>query len=151
MALVYTSADDVRARVPGRTIGTTSKPTTAQVEAWLGEGEGLVLGALSAGGASAPEAGTTGATIIKSWVCDYAEGHTRQAWASTAGDDNKDGQAQLDKFDKLLNDIYDHPARYQSALNSGAANEATTYVRGANTDPEDENYVPVGFERDEVY
>jgi len=151
MALTYTAATDVAARVPGRTIGASSKPTTTQVETWLYEGEALLMGALYAGGIDAPTAGTTGGKIMTSWATDYGEAHTRMSWAATAGDENKDGESILERFHKLIQDIFDNPARYQAMLNAGASSSDTTQMRGANTDTTADDYIEEEFERDQEY
>jgi hypothetical protein len=151
VALVYTTAAGVQARVPGRTIGASTKPTTTEVETWLYEGEAYLKGALSAGGIDAPTAGTDGGKLMTTWATDFAEARVRMSWASTAGDENKDGQSILDRFDKIITDIYENPGRYQAMLNAGAANTDTVYVRGANTDSTADDYVDVEFERDREY
>ena len=151
MPLVYTSSSDVQARVPGRTISATTKPTTTQVEQWLLEGEARLLGALYTGGITAPAASTTGAEIMRGWATDYAESLLRMAWASTAGDAPKDGEAQRERFDKLIDSIFEKPAQYQAMLNSGSSSSDTIYMRGANTDTSDDDYIEEEFERDEVY
>jgi hypothetical protein len=147
MALVYTSATEVGARVPGRTISTGTKPTTAQVEQWLAEGEALLLAGISARGLSAPADTTTSAgQILKSWATDFAEAHVRMAWASTAGDENKDGQSLLERFDKRLDELY--AGRYDDAI--GSTGSAST-AHGANTDTTADDYVAPEFERGEVF
>lgn len=151
MALVYSSASDVRARVVGRAISTTTAPTTAQVEEWLLEAEAMLLGALASCGIAAPAAATNGGLMLKAWACDFAEGHTRNAWAATAGDDNKVGDPQLERFDKQINAIYDNPARWGGALNAGAVSSSNLLLRGPNTDTSADDYIAPEFERDQVY
>ena len=151
MALVYTAASDVTARVPGRTIGASTKPTTTQVETWLYEGEAYLKGALAAGGITAPAAGTDGGKLMTTWATDFAEAHVRMAWASTAGDENKDGASILERFDKLIADIMSRPAMYQAMLNSGSGSSASTDTAGANTDPDADDFVDAEFERGEVF
>jgi hypothetical protein len=151
VALVYTASTDVTARVPGRTIGASTKPTTTQVETWLYEGEAYLKGALAAGGVTAPTAGTDGGKLMTTWATDFAEAHTRMAWASTAGDDNKDGASILERFDKLIADIFARPALYQSMLNSGGGSSSSSDMRGANTDEDADDFIDAEFERDEVY
>jgi hypothetical protein len=151
VALVYTASTDVAARVPGRTIGASTKPTTTQVETWLYEGEAYLKGALSAGGITAPVAGTDGGKLMTTWATDFAEAHVRMSWASTAGDENKDGQSIMDRFDKLIQDILARPAIYQGMLNSGGGSASSTDTAGANTDPDADDFVDAEFERGEVY
>lgn len=147
MALVYTSASEVGARVPGRTISTGSKPTTAQVEQWLAEGEAQVLGAIASRGLTASTTATdNGFQMIKAWSTDYAEAHVRMAWAATAGDENRDGVLLLERFDKTVELIY--AGRYDDAVGSGGSSAS---AHGSNTDTDADDYVAPEFERGEVF
>lgn len=151
MALVYSSVANVQARVPGRTLTEASKPTLTQVGEWLEEAEAMILGALASCGISQPAAESNGGKIIKSWVCDFAEGHLREAWASTAGDENRTGSPQLERFTKILDAIYAYPARCDQTLNGGASSSSTSRARGANTDTEADDYVAPEFTRNMVF
>jgi hypothetical protein len=73
------------------------------------------------------------------------------SWASTAGDENKDGQSIMDRFDKLIQDMLSRPSIYQAMLNSGGGSESSTDAAGANTDPDADDFIDAEFERDEVY
>jgi hypothetical protein len=131
----YASNTDVQARVAGRTIGASSKPTATQVDQWCTEAEHMLEGALQACGISLPGTSDDGADIIKSWICDYAEGHTRMAWE----DSEIAGQGLVDRFMERLRDII--PAKksfYDGMLNGGDPSDTARRCRGYVLDNEDD-------------
>lgn len=143
---------DVQARLAGRTISATSKPTSTQVEAWIAEAEAMLTGSLGAAGLPLPAAGATGATIMRAWVCDYAEGRTRMAYASAGGDgSNDDGKDQVEGFRQLTVNIRRYPTDYGAMLAAGDAPDGASRCRGSNTDTTATTYTAPEFERDEVW
>ena len=94
------------------------------------EGYAFLNGALLAAGLSAPNADTQGAEILKSWECDYAEGHVRNALASAANDpSNTAGQPLIDAFMARLQWIIDHGTQAGAMLESGDAPAASSRIR----------------------
>jgi hypothetical protein len=151
--MAYAVATDVQARIPGRIISTTSKPSTTQVEAWIAEADAMLSGSLAAGGIPLPEVATNGATIMRAWECDYAEGRARMAYASAGGDGaNDDGKDMIESFKTLLTNIRRYPSDYGSMLSAGGdAPEGTSKCRGSNADTSADNYIAPEFERSEVW
>lgn len=136
--MTYAQVSDVQARNPYRVIDGSSKPTTTQVDTWILEAEALLHGALNAGQCVTPITGGDGIKLMRSWACDYAEGHVRQAYAAAGGDgNNDDGKDLLERFDARLQDILDNPARYSSMLNGGSAASGTSHFRSHITDDVD--------------
>ena len=125
----YATNSDVSARIPGRPLTASSDPTTTQVDAWIAEAEAMLTGVLSAQGISVPIT-DGGAIIMRSWVCDYAEGMTRLAHASASGDaSNTDGQTQLDRFYATIEAIMKDASAYAAML-LGKSSSGTSSVRG---------------------
>lgn len=149
----YALIGDVQARLAGRpTFGASTKPSQAQVEAWIDEAEAMLTGSLGAADISLPSAGTAGAKIVRSWVCDYAEGHARMAYAAAGGDGgNDDGKDLVQHFRDLLVNVRRFPSEYGPMLAGGAAVEGTSKIRGSNTDTAADDYIAPEFERDEVW
>jgi len=135
---VYATIANLQARLPGRTIGTSSKPTQSQCEAWIDEAEAFLAGSLAASGCtSTVTAGKPGVKLMASWTLDYAEGHTRIAFASGEGEGrNQDGKDLVEKFDKLLSDIAREPNRFEIMLQGGGSGGVMVrgYVRDNNDD-----------------
>lgn len=155
--MAYATYSDVQARIPYRTISATSKPTSTQVTAWITETEAMLDGVLVAADLPAPYSSTAAVNILKSWVCDRAEGLVRQAYASAAGDGtNDDGKDLIAKFDKLLEDILRRPTLYGAMLASGDAPSSSVKLRAYQTDNDDGASISDGdfdptFTRDEVF
>lgn len=144
----YATILDVQARLPGRSITSSSKPSQLQIETWLDEAEAYLAGAIEGGGGSLPTVGSRGATILRSLVCDYAEAHTRMAHAAAGGDGgNDDGKDLLDKWYGKLNEIERGNAGWVASMTS----TDTSKIRGANTDTSADDYLAPEFNRDEVW
>jgi len=132
----YATTSDVQARLPGFTLTATSQPTLAQVAQWIVEAEAMLDGALVSAGLSAPNTDARGVEILKSWACDYAEGHARTARASEGGDGaNDDGRALIEAFRDLIKNIPSQAGSYAQMLQAGAA--AGRRVRGYAIDNDD--------------
>jgi hypothetical protein len=128
VATYATSANAV-SRLAGRTVDGSSKPTLTEVGEWVDEGEALILGALSSGGAATAYTNANGLKILRSWICDYAEGRIRQAWVAAIGGGEDDGIALLERFYTRLDEIANNPSRYESMLAGGGSSESSSRVR----------------------
>ena len=129
----WATYSDVQSRIPGRTIDATTKPSSTEVSAWVDEGEAEIYATLQAAGIDPTAcAGAVALKILRSWVCDYAEGHARMAYASAGGDgQNDDGKDILERFYKRLDDILANPSRYGAMLSAGTSPTDTLRVRGS--------------------
>ena len=149
----YADNTDVQARIPYRTIGASSKPTATQVELYITFAEEALSGALLAGGCTLP----TSSDILGGWITDYAEGVTRQAYASAGGDGgNDDGKDLIEGFKALLEAIRLEPAYFCAMINGGSdAPDAALGVRAYVLDNDDDKTIEDGdfgpiFDRDWV-
>lgn len=144
----YADITNVQARLPGRSITSTSKPSQAQIEAWIDEAEAYLGAAIEGGGGSLPDVGSRGATILRSLVCDYAEAHTRMAHAAAGGDGaNDDGKDSLDKWYGKLAEIERGNSGWVASMTSSSESK----IRGSNTNTTADDYIAPEFERDEVW
>lgn len=131
----YAVHGDVQARIPYRTIGASSKPSQSDVTTWLAEAQAMLDGALAGAGLPAPYTDSAAVLQLKSWVCDYAEGLVRKAYAAAGGaGDNDDGKDLLEKFEARLKDIAARPAVYERMLSPASTASTTTQVRASNAD-----------------
>jgi hypothetical protein len=150
--MAYAVLNDVQARIPARTLSATSKPSATNVEDWIAEADAMLCGSLAAGDIPLPDAGTAGATIMRAWECDYAEGRARMAYASAGGDgSNNDGKDLVESFKTLTVNIRRHPSDYGAMLAGGDAPEGSTKCRGSNADTSADDYIAPEFERGEVW
>lgn len=153
----YAASSDVTARIPARPIGTTSAPSTTNIDSWITGAEAKINGKLAALGISTPIANATGIAILKEWVCDYAEGRARMALAAGAGDGtNDDGKDLVEGFHKWLDTLNDNPAAVLAELTGGSTSSSTRLMRGYVTDNDDGKTIAAGdfdpvFDRDEVF
>lgn len=144
----YAVFADIAARIPYRTIGASTKPSQSDVTTWLAEAEAMLNGALLGAGLPAPYSDASAVLILKSWVCDYAEGYVRKAYAAAGGDgSNDDGKDLLEKFAQRLTDIAMQPAVYDRMLTPGSSASSTTQVRASNMD----GALEPTFTRGEIY
>lgn len=132
----YADVDDVRGRIGGRAITTTSNPTTTQVGDWLDEAEGELLGRMAAVGIpTSYSSGTTGFLTLRGWVARYVAGLVRQSHAAAAGDgDNDDGRPDIEWWDKLLERVSKDPDGVSSALGNGSTATETIGIGSHATD-----------------
>ena len=131
----YAVIGDIQARLPGRPISATSKPTQAQIETWITDAENQLNGALAAEGLPAPYTAATAVSQLKAWVCEYVEGLVRQAHASGSGDGNNvDGAKLIEHWFGRLDDISRNPSKWGGRLAAGAVAAESCHVRGANAD-----------------
>lgn len=93
--MAYALSSDVSARV-GRTLSTTSTPTTAQVTAWIAEAEAELNGALEAQGITNPITDADGILFVKPYVCARAAMFWLQNKDSVT--DGSDATAQIEAF-----------------------------------------------------
>jgi hypothetical protein len=142
----YASVDDIKARLPGRTIDTTSSPTSTAVTAWIAEAEALINNTLAGAGLPAPYTDASSILILKVWVCECVEGRTRMAHVSGDGT-NDDGKDLVAQFFARLKDISVNAPRYGGMLAGGGVPAESVGVRGSNADGAIE---PI-FTRNEVW
>ncbi len=123
----YVTITDVDARIahPGG-FGASSIPTSTQIELWIVEGENLTTRTLIAIGGSGTYTGAA-ATIVRSWVMDYVEGHTRKSYSLGSvdmPDSDANGSSLLDRFHARLDDMSRQPTHYLALLGDGDALES---------------------------
>lgn len=144
----YAESTDVQARLPGRTISATSKPSDDDVTGWCVEADALIDGALAAyTNLTVPVTLPDRATVIlKSWALLYAEGHTRMAFATGGGDGtNVDGKDLVEQFEAKLEWVRTHPQQAEAALSAtGSASSSTRRMRGYVIDNNDGKSVGAG-------
>ncbi|MEK0431095.1 MAG: hypothetical protein RL139_899 [Gemmatimonadota bacterium] len=137
MTATYATTSDVQARIPYRTISTTSKPTTAQVQDWLDSGQSMLDGALLAAELPAPYTSDHAKAILKMHLVSYVEGRVRQAYASAGGDgNNDDGRDLIEAFEGgpnrpgLIEKIAANPVLYGSMLAAGSSPDSARRLSG---------------------
>lgn len=157
MASVYIQVSEVNARNPARAVSASTSPTDTQAQAWIEEAEAFINGALLVGNLPAPyTVGTNAAKILGMIVGDYAEGRIRIAYAAAGGDgQNKDGEAQVEKFYETCKDIKRNPETWAAMLGAGSPPVAARRNRGHVTDNADGETVDNGdfdpiFDRSET-
>ena len=134
----YVSVAQVTAHIPFRTISASTKPTTAQVEEWIVEGEALLDSALAAIGVTTPVTEAADLILARAWVKDYPLGHLIVAFANAGGDgDNDDGELELERFYERYNDITANPAKYAQLLAGGEGPATSRQVRSHIVDNPD--------------
>lgn len=130
--------DEVLPLLGGRSVDTTTTPSTADVEDLILQAEALLEGALAAGGISTPITGTGPTRIMKACALDYVIGHVRQSHAAAGGDgDNEDGEPFLERFYAKIEDIMARPALYEGMLGGSGSTPSSTKLRGHPTDDVD--------------
>lgn len=141
----YATVADVQARVPYRTIGASTQPSTSQVQAWLDEAEAVLNGALKASELPAPYTDADAKKILGMAVADYAEGRLRLAYASAGGaEENQDGQKRVDAFRAAVESIVDEPSRWGAMLGGGTAPASARRIRGHVLDNQDGKTIAAG-------
>lgn len=140
----YSGFAYIQALIPTPAITTTSQPTTAQVDAWVAEGEAFLETALQDVGVTVPIEDERGILVMRSWTNLYAEGKTRYARAGAGGDgQNENGLKLLDKFDALLERIRADPAWAASMVSGGTATDDAVRYRDHTKNLDDEDFEPV--------
>lgn len=141
----YATTSDVQARDPYRTISVGSKPSEAQVTAWITETEALLNSSLRAAQIYSDSFGADALAILKSWTVDRVSGLVRMAYAAAGGDGaNKDGQDLVDAFAALLKEIRMSSSFYGAMLLQGSAPDAARRLRGYVLDNIDDQTVAAG-------
>jgi hypothetical protein len=138
----YAVIGDITARLPTRPISASSKPTQAQIEAWILDATYQIDGALAAEGLPAPYTAAGAVSQIKAWICEYVEGLVRQAHASGDGDgSNDDGEKLIEHWFARLDDISRNPSKWGGRLAAGAVSAQSCHVRStASTDVRDPDF-----------
>ncbi len=126
----YASTSDLAPRIGDRPLTASTTPSTTHVDSWILEGEALLEGALLAGGTPVPVTADRGVTLMKTWTLDYTEARFRMSNAAAGGDGtNEDGENQLTRFEALVDDIHENPARYGAMVVGADAPEGTRQLR----------------------
>lgn len=133
----YVDLDDVRPRIGGRPLTASSEPSQTDVSSWLDQLEAELLGELAAVGIESTEFSSRGALIVTGWLGEAAAGLVQTAHAAAAGNgSNPDGQARLDRWAKLLEDIRSAAPSYRQKLCGADASGASSLLRAnAARDP----------------
>jgi hypothetical protein len=143
--LSYATITHLQARFQGFSFGASSKPTQTQAEQWLAEAEAMIDGALSAAGLISPCVNANGILILRAWTCDFAEGHVRNALASSANDpSNTAGQPLIDKFSERIGWILDKPQMAGNMFEGGSPPSSSTRFRSYPRDNDDDLSVDDG-------
>jgi len=137
----WSATGDVTARLPYRTIGSATEPSTTDVQVWLNEAEAFLTGTLqSAGLPTTYSEGSVGQLMLQAWASDYAEGRVRVAWASAGGDgNNDDGREEINRFFEILDRIRKNPVAFGAELATGDVADAVQQVRSHVTDTADKS------------
>lgn len=127
----YATVADVQARIPYKTIGAGTTPSTATVQEWLDQAEAKINGTLLAAGLDAPYTSTDAKRILAISVLNFAEGRLRMAYAATGGDGtNQDGKDMVAMFDATILEIRGDPVGWGAMLGAGTAPDAARLLRG---------------------
>jgi len=152
----YMSETDVEARIPDRSITSSTTPNSTQVALFITAAEAKLEGALTAGQIGVPITDSNGIEIMKDWATTYVEGRTRMAFAAAAGDsDNDDGKDMVEWFENtLIPDILTFPQKYEAMLTGGSATQSR-HFRSYILDNDDDKTISDGdfdpiFESDEA-
>lgn len=150
----YATTAHVESRTPGRTLNATSKPTTVEVDIWIDEAEAELTATLKAAQCTTPITDPDGVEIMRKWVCWYAVGMTKKAWAGSAADGNEDGEIEITRFEALIVSISNDHAYYCALL--GGSGSGHRHVRSHVLDNSDSKTIADGdfdpvFEMDEVF
>jgi hypothetical protein len=141
----YATIDEVRARLPYRTIDDDSVPTEEQVEAWLDEAEAQLLSRLTAIQLPTPAAPPAASgLIVRSWVSDYVRGLVLQAWSSSTDSDTTTGDKEVDIWRAMLDEIFSAPQKFGAILGAASPPDATRRIRSHILDNADNRSVDAG-------
>jgi hypothetical protein len=156
--VAYATYSDVQARLGGRfAFGAATKPTQAQVTAWIAEAEAVLNGTLQAAELEAPYSSDAAVLILRNWVTSYVEGLVRQVNAAAGGDGgNDDGKDLIEAWEQRLRDVATRPSWYGAMLGAGNAPDAARRIRGYVLDNDDDKTIADGhfaptFTRDETF
>lgn len=141
----YASTSDVTARLPGRTFGASTSPSTTDISGWIDTAEARLESALASVGITVPVTATRGIEVLKELAIDYAEGRVRRGLASAGGDaDNEDGQDLITRFNDAIASIEGNPAGWSAIVEGGSASDTTRRVRSHTLDHPDGSTVSAG-------
>ena len=106
--MAYTDIDDLRARFPQLQITDQSKPTSAEVELWIGEVEAQLNAVLSNLGYEVPITDLTDIMILKDRVVSKIGGRVLRARLFGVGDIAQSGSREAEaEYDKWLMKLAD--------------------------------------------
>lgn len=142
----YASATDVAARLPTRTISTTSTPTTAQVDAWIDQTEARLDGELKAAGFTTPVTGTAPINVLKDVVASRVAARWLQGIsAGTDTEDNALSENLLKEWDGFLEQVRSDPSRVAEMIGQSFGTGANKRrIRGYPTDNRDSKSIDNG-------
>lgn len=153
--MAYAVAADVQARLSGRDISTTSKPSTAQVDAWIAETDAELNGELRAAKFTVPVTGADPLAIVKSKVVSRVGARVLGAYAAGTNFDEDDLASTLNaEWNEFIAAIRTNPGRIGELIGqsiSGTRNRGsmrshvTDNSKGLDTD----DLAPVFTTRDE--
>jgi len=154
----YASSSDVTARIPTRPVGTSSAPSTTNIDAWIAGAEAKLAGRLSAAGIAVPVTNADGILILREWICDYAQGRALMAIGGGSDEDPSytAGVALVRGYQEWLDTISQDPAGTEAELNGGSSSSSNRLMRGYAIDNADSKTIAAGdfdptFTRDEVF
>lgn len=134
----YVSNSQIAAHLPYRTFGSSTSPSTTDIDNWIDEAEALLEGALAASQIATPITSTAGVKIMRAWLTGAIVGTVRMSFAAAGGDpNNQAGESQIEKFNERLTDILNRPQIYQQQLGGGAGTSASRQIRSYVTDNTD--------------
>ncbi len=155
----YASSSDLQARLPWVTFGTTTKPSTTQIDSWITEAEGVLTAALKAAQVTTPVTEANGVQLAKSIVLDFVEGRTRIALSS--GGDSDSGQIGVQMIGDFRTLVYkiaegSNASLWGAMMAGGNAGDAPCAVRGHVINNADDETIENGdfdpeFEKGEVW
>ena len=111
-----------------------SQPSATEVGAWLDELSAEIrLMFTGLGLPTSFTAGTDQALLMTGIVANVAAGRCRQAWASSQGNANDDGEAAEARFRAWLEDVRRRPGYYGELLGAGTAPTESLEIAGITT------------------
>lgn len=141
----YASASDVVSRIPYRTIGASTSPSTTTVDGWVTEAEARLHATMKGAQLSTPITDSDGIEVAKAMVVDYAEGRVRMAFAAAGGDGtNEDGRVLVERFESTLEGIAKDRAGMGAILGGGAPASGARTMRSHVLDHPDGQTVSAG-------
>lgn len=141
----YASVADVQARLSGRTIDATSKPSDSQVSGWIDETEAELEGYLAAAGFATPIVGTKPVAILRSKVVSKVSGRTERAYSSGTDLEENVGEDLVTEYADFLTLVQTQPDRVARMLGvtaAGSSSEST--IRTYPTDNVDSKTIAGG-------
>lgn len=134
---VWSSVDDVRARFSAIEISASTRPSEAQVEDWLDEGEATIRAILAAQGidSSTIVYGSDGQIMIRGYVTDLGAGRFVRARIQIRGDDDDEtGLDLIRRFDEFAQQLRENVVQVGGELIGGDVGTSQRHARSHVTD-----------------